>query len=254
LTLKTEEDIKKLTPFEQERWKIGELIIENYITARLGAKPRMTIAACERPYYMWAELNACYASTSVAAKNKLNSEWDELTQKNSQSVQEYIQEINYAVLNMESAGMTRDEDMKMHRLMSGLRSEWDSQKDLFETMDFTYAQACKKLIEMGHRKEREESVLKQREIPAYIAKRQGNSKGSWCNICGSNKHVTFKCDTGLTRNRDAKGEWIPRCFKCLKEGHVAKDCRAAPVAKKAAFVATTEDKESERSEEENHQA
>jgi hypothetical protein len=72
--------------------------------------------------------------------------------------------------------------------------------------------------------------VKEREELAYVARGYGGGGArmySGCQVCGSDEHMTWNCPTGLTRNKDARGMWITRCFNCLEEGHMSRACRKA---------------------------
>jgi hypothetical protein len=255
----TEEMQKKMSRFQAEKWKLADLMLQSFLAARLSTKIRRAVTACKDAHSVWNELAAIYASTSAAAQNKLSNEWERITQKPEQTVHEYIQALDYCAMNLESAGIPRTEQMKRHRLLEGLKPEWNGHKILFETMDFTYGAVCRKLIELGHQMDVEPDLKSGRIVPAYFTRQQGSSEAAWCNVCGSREHLTYKCPTGLQRTKDARGRWVPRCFNCLEDGHLRRDCKAQvkkrSTDRKVAFSATAEEaKEEEEAESREDQA
>ena len=206
---------------------LADTLFQRYLLGRLTDKPRRTVTTCADVYQVWSKLKTVYASATVTMQNTLKDEWESLVQAPTQTVQEFIQSLDYLAMSMEAATVGQDDRSKYHRLMKGLGPQWSAQKEILDTTRSNYTDACQILIELGEKRgERADGSI----VPAYSAvtrpeeRKKISFRQVMCYTCGSGDHTQDQCPTGLKPSYDSFGNQITRCFKCLVEGHRSRQC------------------------------
>jgi hypothetical protein len=134
---------------------------------------------------------------------------------------------------MASANLPVDDASKLHRLLRGLSNDWAHEKKHFELTKSSYETVCSALYELGEQQEHEKQLtlaFQTQTKPSHG--RPEPSRGQYrglrplitCYTCGGSDHFYAKCPTGLQPTRGEDGRRRSRCFTCLKEGHISKDC------------------------------
>ena len=217
---------------QHKKTVFADIYFQRYLMGRLTDKPRRAVTVCASSCEIWQKLKGLYASSTVTMQNTLKDEWEQLVQKPDQTVQDYIQSIDYLAMSMEAATVTQDDQSKYHRLMKGLGPQWSAQKEILDTTRSNYQNACQILIELGEtRGERPDGQI----VPAYAVdirrsaqRTQRPSPGGksmiMCYTCGSKDHTQDHCPSGLKPSYDSYGNQIDRCFRCLVEGHKSRQC------------------------------
>jgi hypothetical protein len=131
---------------------------------------------------------------------------------------------------MKDADCPLTDQQRRFKMLSGLSEDYDIEKRIFANQQLSYQELCKCFIEMHSLKKNVRTGIQASQSSyqqAYLARgdRGVSERPNICLVCGLDKHMTYDCPTGLTRNKDARGQWIPRCFNCLEEGHLSKACR-----------------------------
>jgi hypothetical protein len=247
--LKTPSFIKQMTPYEKQKHILTDMKLSNYLLVRLSAVPKRAVGRPKTAYLVWQKLTKLYASTSKMTQMRMRDEWALLAQKPDQSLGEWVQTVDYLAEEMESALISMDDDVKLHRLLRGLNADWDHERKHFELTKTTYEELCLTLYEIGDRKE--QANTNRQLVPAFQARPDlgGSNRqpyrplsikgkiprvgGLRCYTCGKTGHVQDSCPTGLKPTRGEDGRTIPRCFGCLKEGHVSNECPQKSARKKS---------------------
>jgi hypothetical protein len=232
--------------------------VQGYLNRRLSLKIRKTVSTLETPKEVWDKLVEKYGCVSVATKNRLNNEWEDFVQKPDEPVSDFLEGLEHLAVRMATAGIIKNADDKLFRLLKGLLPQWDGQRQFFRNSLASYDRVCTVLRTLG-----EENGELVEETALYGRARQGDARGRgygragrgrelsrgkdrdrfdagrnnrsssqggepWydrCFVCGKEGHIQSRCPTGLRSRKDKDGNWIPRCYSCQEEGHRARDCK-----------------------------
>jgi hypothetical protein len=209
---------------EKEKWKYADMLLQNYLAARLSEIVRMSVTDATTSNETWQMLEEIYANSSLNSQNQLTDEWHELRQKAGQSIHQFIQAVDYMAMTMKSAGVPRTEQEKLHRLLRGASTEWNEYLKMCTVSRYNYKETCSLLIEIG--RTNQVRSMDHPEVKAFsvIAPRRPFTRVATCMTCGAESHASEECPSGLKRGVDAQGRFVVRCFNCMVEGHVRKDC------------------------------
>jgi hypothetical protein len=227
---KSQGAVAAMSPLKRNQWIFADLLVTSYLTSRLGEKQKLVCAECKSAADIWVLLHETYASKSAATQHRLTEEWSFIVQKQQETMTDYIQRLNTQALVMRDADCPLSDQQRRFKLLSGLSEDYDIEKRIFASQNLSYQELCKAFIEMPALK-RPQGVRSGGQSyvhSANYAKERGvgmADRPNICLVCGLDRHMTYDCPTGLTRNKDARGQWIPRCFNCLEEGHLSKMCR-----------------------------
>jgi hypothetical protein len=215
---------ESMSALEKQKWRHGDMILQNYLAVRLSETVRMSVTDAQSANAIWIMLEDIYANTSLNTQNQLTDEWHALKQKPGQTIHQFIQSIDYMAMTMMSAGVPRTEQDKLYRLFRGVSNEWTRYTEMCTANRSDYRETCSLFIEIG----RSSPTPSQGhpEVKAFIATtpRYGLTRPAVCMTCGAESHGSGDCPSGLKRGVDANGRFIVRCFNCMLEGHVRKDC------------------------------
>jgi hypothetical protein len=230
--------LSAMSALRRSQWEFSDLLLISYLSARLGERQKLVCAECVTAADMWIQLHETYASRSAAAQHRLSDEWVTMTQRQGERLDDYLQRLRTHALVMRDAEIPKSDYEKKHRLLTGVSADYDLEKRIYATQDLSFEELCKKFRELaaiGGRPQTGGKSFSQGYQQANLARGSyGQSGGgqssnlpNYCKVCGAESHLTWDCPTGLTRNKDARGFWIPRCFNCLEEGHMSKTCKQA---------------------------
>jgi hypothetical protein len=226
---KSQGAVAAMSPLKRSQWIFADLLVTSYLTSRLGERQKLICAECKSAADVWVLLHETYASKSAATQHRLSEEWSFIVQKQQEPLTDYIQRLNTQALVMRDADCPLSDQQRRFKLLSGLSGDFDLEKRIFANQNLSYQELCKAFIEMPALKRPGGRSGGQSHVyTANFAKERGvgvADRPNICLVCGLDKHMTYDCPTGLSRNKDARGQWIPRCFNCLEEGHLSKMCR-----------------------------
>jgi hypothetical protein len=238
---KNETEVLAMDPFHRKRYVTGDILLCGFIEAKVNERAANRIAASPTAYHKWHKLEEIYAKTSLAAQNGLTEKWNGLRQTSAQTVEQFIEQIDYLALEMTAAGIAPTSQAKLYTLLSGASNAWNTEIRVLKTQRATYEQSCEVLIEAGIERHTKEGEKVERALAAGVGGRgRGYGRGGYrgyptdsgrgfrrqqnCQICGVGGHEAYRCPTGLKVNMDTNGRPIPRCFNCLAEGHRSWEC------------------------------
>jgi hypothetical protein len=226
--------LNSLTPFDRQKFTLCDMKICNYLQARLGPVAAKAVYHDTSAYLIWSKLLKLHSSSSVITQNRLRDSWALTTQQPAQSVTEWIQHVDYLAASMSAAHLPIDDASKLHRLLRGLSNEWAHEKRHFELTRSSYEEVCSALYELGEQQDHDRQLTlafqaKTQPGPSRPGLGRGSFRGArkpiTCYTCGSSDHSQERCPTGLKPTVGENGRRLSRCFTCLKEGHVAKECK-----------------------------
>ena len=229
-TLATEPPVSILT-LEDARRRSADSIVQGYFLARLSAPIHKDIVNCSSVKSIWDLLLSQYESATTATKNKLQDKWNALVQKPGQTMHNFIREIECQTLQMRNIGMEINEENKLHRLLTGMSSTWDDQKNLISVLEFPYDKARTLLTAMSVSRG-ESTDIPDTEVQAHLAQHQRShparppqhlSSPRFCDSCGKDDHPAQHCPTGLP-HKDKSGNIIKYCWNCRETGHNHRQC------------------------------
>jgi hypothetical protein len=230
--------IDAMSPLRRNQWKFVDLLLVAYLIARMGEKQKAACAECKSAAAIWVKLHEKYASQTASSQHKLTDQWGDMIQREGESVEDFIERLNYLAMNMSEAGIPRTDQERRHRLLKGLNSEYDIERRIYFAQELSYESLCRKFMEMpmhprgesnkifqGPYKVHEQAHLAKGRMGGVGGQTGGQRTTHHCLVCGGSEHMTWDCPSGLTRNKDARGQWIPRCFNCMEEGHISRYCK-----------------------------
>jgi hypothetical protein len=181
----------------------------------------------------------------MAAQNLLTAQWNGLKQMPGQSIDRYIEKIDYTALEMGAAGIPPTEQSKLYTLLAGAGPEWATEIKILRRTRADYTESCVILLESGaeavsaapEKGEQANAAFTQYGGRGRGGDRSGRGRTAGrgqgrgadlpfaCYVCGSKDHNKWNCPTGLKQSVDGNGGFIPRCFNCLAEGHTSRQCK-----------------------------
>jgi hypothetical protein len=242
---KLSEDVAALEPYIRKKYITGDILLCGFIEARVYARAANKIAASPTAFHKWKKLEDCYAKGSVAAQNLLTEQWNALKQGAGQTIDIFIEKIDFLAMEMAAAGIPPTDQARLYTLLSGTNTQWSTEIKILKRTHADYEESCAILLEAGveasqrPREAPERGLLAsggdgRERVASYAdeergyAARAGRGGGrGWqqpdptftCYACGSKNHVTGRCPTGLTPSKAG------RCFNCLGEGHTSRYCK-----------------------------
>jgi hypothetical protein len=233
----TTQQVTEMPPLQRKKFVTGDILLCAFLESKLSDRAQTKIAACPTAYHKWQKLEESYAQQSVAAQNGLTEKWNNFKQTANQTVEQYIERIDFMSMEMAAAGIPPSAQAKLYTLLAGLAKSWDTEVKILKRTRATYPEACEILLEAGIEKGSSQSEGSEH---AYAAggypgrggyQRSGYRGGRGqrgpmtCMVCGAEGHGSWNCPSGLRLNRNEQGSLIFRCYNCLKEGHRAVECR-----------------------------
>ena len=206
-----------VSQIEKAKWEVGNALVRSYLLDRLGPGVKRTVLTYSSARQTWERLEEMWGANSVGAQEDLLDEWEDFHQAPSETMREYIDNLNHLVLKIEFSkleGVVSDK-RKRHKLLKGLDAQWKHLKDVIKLSDMGYAETCKRLLETGKREQ-------DTEVKAFPVRRPNSFRG--CFLCGDNGHYAKICTRGIKSSRGADGNWIRSCYECNQQGHYARDC------------------------------
>ena len=105
VSLLTSEPPLRPSSLEEAKLRAGDSIVQAYLLTRLSADVLKDVANCKTAKAVWDKLTQIHENATIATKNKLQDKWNALTQKSGQSMQSFIRDIEYMILQMTNIGM-----------------------------------------------------------------------------------------------------------------------------------------------------
>jgi hypothetical protein len=233
---KTTQQVIDMEPFKRKKFVTGDILLCAFLEAKLFERAQTKISSCPTAFHKWQKLEETYAKQSVAAQNGLTEQWNGVKQTASQSVEQYIEKLDFMAMEMAAAGIPPSGQAKLYTLLAGLARGWDTEVKILKRTHASYEEACEILLEAGIEKATSQAEEKEHAYAAGPYRGGGEyPKGGYrggraqrpmtCLVCGVSGHGSWTCPTGLRLNRDKYGAAILRCYNCLTEGHGAGDCK-----------------------------
>ena len=200
---------------ENEKWEIGNALVRSYLLDRLDTGVKRTVLTYSSAKDTWNRLEEMWGANSIGAQDLLD-EWEDFHQGPTETMREYIDNLNHLVLKIEFSkleGVVSDK-RKRHKLLKGLDSQWKHLKDVIKLSDMGYSETCKRLLETGKREEP--------EVKAFPVRRYNGFRG--CFLCGDKGHFAKFCQRGIKSSKGTDGNWVRHCYECEQDGHYARDC------------------------------
>jgi hypothetical protein len=245
LTHRTQDEVENMSPYLRKIYVTGDILLCGFLEAKLDSRAQNRIAASPTAALKWSKLEESYAKSSVAAQNLLTAQWNGLKQMQGQSIDRYIEKIDYTALEMAAAGIPPTEQSKLYTLLAGAGSEWATEIKILRRTRADYTESCVILLESGAEAVGLSQERAAEQASAAYASYGGRGRGAdrgrgrsggrgqgrgadlpfACYVCGSKDHNKWSCPTGLKQSVDSNGGFIPRCFNCLAEGHTSRQCK-----------------------------
>jgi hypothetical protein len=155
-----------MPPLQRKKFVTGDILLCAFLESKLSDRAQTKIAACPIAYHKWLKLEESYAQQSVAAQNGLTEKWHNLKQSPTQTVEQYIERIDFMSMEMAAAGIPPSAQAKLYTLLVGLARSWDTEVKILKRTRAAYPEACEILVEAGIEKGSSQS-----EAPdhAYVA-------------------------------------------------------------------------------------
>jgi hypothetical protein len=230
----TLEDVQELAPYDRKVYVTSDILLCGFIETKLNDRATNKVAACPTAYLKWQKLEETYAKSSVAAQNILTEQWNSLKQQPNQTIELFVEKIDYTAMEMAAAGIPPTDQSKLYTLLAGAGREYTTEIKILRRTHADYAESCVTLLEAGI-----EAGLSRQDKPekAFAGKayggsaRQGGSSAHagaaglpfLCFGCGSKDHETKACTNAPPQLRE-RGMYVARCFNCLADGHTSKEC------------------------------
>jgi hypothetical protein len=172
----------------------------------------------------------------VAAQNILTEQWNGLKQQSNQTVELFIEKIDYTAMEMAAAGIPPTDQSKLYTLLAGAAREFTTEIKILRRTHADYAESCVTLLEAGieaglSRQEKPEKAFAGRASAGTVRQAGGLPLGGGggalpflCFGCGSKDHDTKACSNAPPQLKE-RGFYVARCFNCLADGHISKECR-----------------------------
>jgi hypothetical protein len=233
----TAQQVSEMPPLQRKKFVTGDILLCAFLESKLSDRAQTKIAPCPTAYAKWQRLEESYAQQSVAAQNGLTERWNNLKHNTQQTVDQYIEKIDFLSMEMAAAGIAPSEQAKLYTLLSGLSKSWETEVKILKRTRATYKEACEILLEAGiERKASQADEVEKAFAVGGPPGRGGYPRGGYrggrgqrgalfCMVCGAEGHGSWNCPSGLKLNRDAQGSLLFRCYNCLKEGHRAVECK-----------------------------
>jgi hypothetical protein len=237
---KTMEEVVAMTPYARKKFVTGDIMLCAFLEAKLYERAQVKISACATASEKWKKLEETYAKQSVAAQNQLTEQWNAMKQSGGQSIELFIEKIDYVSMEMAAAGIAPTEQAKLYTLLAGAAREWDTEIKILKRTHATYGEACEILLEAGIDKKAPRNGGEEQAYAVGSYRGRGYNRGGngggyggrgrgrgglrACMVCGVNTHGERACPTGLQVNTDSNGRPIHRCYNCLAEGHESWEC------------------------------
>jgi hypothetical protein len=227
----TTQEVAALPPFQRKKFVTGDILLCAFLESKLFDRAQNKISACPTAYDKWNRLEETYAKSSVTAQNLLTEQWNNLRQSGAQSIEQFIEKIDFMSMEMAAAGIPPTAQAKLYTLLSGASKEWSTEIKILKRTHADYQAACDTLTEAGIEKEGAQAEQAER---AFAARGNAQSRGGYrgrgrggppaCYTCGGEGHTSWNCPSGLKPTKDRTGRSIPRCYNCLGEGHRYSEC------------------------------
>jgi hypothetical protein len=178
----------------------------------------------ETPFPIWEALNNHFVGTTATEMTILRGEFYSLEQTDAMALTKYIENFTVLCRRLMSGGATIQDVEKRVVFMKGLHSRYDMYKEmLIEQSDLNFNDILSKLVSYHRRKFGSPDVVVGTDVVMVVDHGKGAQSRGGRGSRGRGAR-TFRGGRGRGRGSfTSKGDAVV-CYRCQKEGHVARDC------------------------------
>lgn len=156
-----------------------------------------SVANLKTPKQVWKSLENMYRSQCIAHQSELRRNLLTIKNKESQSIQEFVNEICDIENRLAMSGYTLNSEDKRFALLEGLPDDYEMLKTVLEGDELQNFEAIvdRLLIREDQIKRRNENVIREREENVFMErnKKKRINKNILCHYCHKKSHPSFKC-------------------------------------------------------------
>jgi hypothetical protein len=142
-------DVECLPAYERKVYITGDILLCGFIESKLNDRATNKVAACPTAYLKWQKLEETYARSSVAAQNIMTEQWNQLKQQPNQTIEQFIEKIDFTALEMSAAGIPPSDQSKLFTLLAGSAREFSTDIKILRRGHANYEESCVTLLEAG---------------------------------------------------------------------------------------------------------
>jgi hypothetical protein len=110
----TAQEVADLPPFTQKKFVSGDILLCAFLESKLFETAQNKISACSTAHDKWNKLEETYAKSSVNAQNLLTEQWNNLKQSGAQTIEQFIEKIDFMSMEMGAAGFPPTAQSKLY--------------------------------------------------------------------------------------------------------------------------------------------
>ena len=212
----------------------GDPITQRFILKHLDEERGHALSYMKTAAEMWDHLMSTEESRTINDVRRMVQSWEMMKQEPAETIQQFIRKIDLAAAKLCEVNHNRGPQDKLFKLLGGMGSQWEIERRQFEinSTTQTYKEVCSILLGIAVRRGEGNGDVFAGGEAHFTAGVRGKFMGKqhktsdfvlFCFGCGSKEHHTGDCPK-VTLVRDSSGRYPQNCFKCLKLGHVSRNC------------------------------